>query len=386
MGVTFASNSCFAGFASIPRNPCSPLPCPAPPLSTITNRDPYVPGWVSKLTQLPYGRMVVSFGDALYSFNSRCAGPLMFDPGTGNVTVGNPPYALSIPCETDFGYVGLVVPTEVSVCQDGSDTCQKEVRNQFAAQVMQDVDCGDVILANRPSCGQVNALAAADAQNQVRFDRATLKLLDDVDAGCSDNGDLNLFGFYPKLVTTPGGQSVCFQPVKVRRLRMKKEQWGTVEGDGADAADARIMVVKNLGGSSNPCMELQTSDISLEALNNAVSKPLQWLDLNDAVLIVNVATAASSQSVAVTLPSFPSFTTFCRAYFRVNIINQNSSASSSDLTINGVSSAHCGPQSQDVIVYPSRNVTSAAASFVISATGAARTTTVFVWVLGYLHD
>lgn len=262
---------------NIARSPCRTF-CPSPPVSSAQLRAPYSPPWLSTLTNNPFGRLIVAYGGSLYTFQSKCNGPVWYDAATGAVSVQNPPYASSIPKETDYGYLTLTVPSSETICQDGSDSCTSEVRQQFASQRVNETDCGDILLWNTPACGQVPPLQASDAQNQGRFDRATLELLDDIDSTCSATGDVTLFGFYPKPITVAGvGQTTCRQPVRMRRLRFKADQWGTFSSTDAAADKAMVMIAKNVGGTTdNPCMELEMTDITLAQLHTATLPPVGW--------------------------------------------------------------------------------------------------------------
>lgn len=274
VSVAPGAGSPFGGMTHVARGPCRPF-CPSPPVSTAQVRAPYVPPWLATLTNNPFGRMIVAYGGALYGFQSKCNGPVWYDASTGSVSVQNPPYASAIPKETDYGYVLLGVPSAETICRDGQTDCETEIRQQFAAQRVNTTDCGDILLWNAPACGQVPPLQASDAANQGRFDRATLKLLDDIDGACIADGDLTLFGFYPKTVQLPnGGTTTCRQPVRLRRLRWKANQWGTFASNAAGNTDARIMIAKRVGGTDdNPCMELEMTNITLAQLNTIVNNP-----------------------------------------------------------------------------------------------------------------
>lgn len=107
-----------------------------------------------------------------------------------------------------------------------------------------------------------------------------------------------------------------------------------------------------------------------------------YLKVGPAQLFSGSSTNAG-QNFDVTLPQFPTFSRFCLAMLQVQTVNQNSGASSTNVALNGVVIGHCGPQSQEVFSFPLMDVTEAAQTFEVSATGDARTWTVTVNLLGY---
>jgi len=116
---------------------------------------------------------------------------------------------------------------------------------------------------------------------------------------------------------------------------------------------------------------------------------LQNLGADYSQVVVTVlsgsTTAAGPTDFPVTLPGFPAFKKYCLAMLNVNLVNQNSGASSSEIDLLGVMElAHCGPQSQDVINYVLSPVTNANITFRVTATGTSRTTTFLVNLMGYL--
>jgi hypothetical protein len=197
----------------------------------------------------------------------------------------------------------MVIPVEQQICADGQTGCNSEIRQQFAVQRMGTVDCGDIVLWNSPACGQVPLLQSSDVRAQGRWDKATMRFLDDIDGTCNAAGDITIFGFYPKVVQQGGGMTTtCAQPVKMRRLRFKASQWGTVLGASDAASKAMIMTAKNAGGDpTDPCMELQMTDISLSKLAALVNGAVQpWIPHTQQILA-----NAPAGTFPVALTGFP---------------------------------------------------------------------------------
>lgn len=332
--------SWFGGMATVARGPCRTI-CPSPPVSTAQLRLPYSPPWLATLTNNPFGRMLVAYNGSLYGFQSKCSGPVLYDSSTGSVSVGNPPYACAIPKETNYGYLALVVPSAETICRDGQTDCEQEIRQQFASQRINDTDCGSLMLWNAPDCGQVPPLQASDAANQGRFDRATLKNLDDLDLTCSATGDITIMGFYPKTVNLPnGGTTTCPQPVKIRRLRFKKDQWGQLLSTDAGAADALIMIAKKVGGTTDdPCLELETTNLTLAQLNTLINNPAPvWNWQASAELTVYNGPVASIAGPFGTFNFGIAPSTAKNLKFFINCILSDSAGSNASyfLTANGV--------------------------------------------------
>ncbi len=172
------------------------------------------------------------------------------------------------------------------------------------------------------------------------WDRARLPLLDDVDGTCSADGDTTLFAFYPKVVSLPnGGTSTCRQPVRMRRLRFKKSQWGEFAQDSEGAADAPLMVAKKVGGTTDdPCLELTTTDFTLADLVELSTGGMRFHPvtvLPSTVLIPDV-TYTSSTVVPIVLTEYPVGPSIVWPRFKI----QMSQVTNSGDTLHGESSTY----------------------------------------------
>lgn len=110
-----------------------------------------------------------------------------------------------------------------------------------------------------------------------------------------------------------------------------------------------------------------------------------FVNAGQAVLFSGSSTNAG-QNFSVTLPSFPKFKKYCLALLQVVAINLNSGASSTDIAWNTISIGHCGPQSQESVSWPLIPVSTAAQTFVVTASGDPRTWTATVRIIGYLFQ
>lgn len=197
-------------------------------------------------------------GSCLYTLKSKCTGYIFYDGTTEEVSVVNPPFVKSIPQETNYGFIAKVVPTLTTICRDDDDECRQEIRQELAAQVMGEANCGEIVLANAPLCGELPATESADAAKQARFDY--MKSEEQEDAGCPQ--EIRFLAYYMGKRGT-GQQAVdCKKWVSMRTLKMRKSQFGFIEkGNSLEGTALQIVAVPVSGGSeSDPCYELRIQE------------------------------------------------------------------------------------------------------------------------------
>lgn len=262
--------SSFGGNVRVPRNPCGPPTCPQPPTSDLPVVAPYCPTWVRQLTPEATGKLLITIDDCLHILKSQCSGMVHYSADTERASIIDPPYVSSIPQENNYGFLAKVVPTLHKVCVDGSTECVDEVRQELAAQPMGEAECGELVVANPPLCGELASAQAADAAKQVRLDYLKTTLHEDM--GCPANVRF--------LVQTEGtrGSGINRVACKVwslmRRLVLRASQWNFIQKEDVATAKTakRVVVVPVEGGAQNdPCYELRV----LEQDNQGIPTPTE---------------------------------------------------------------------------------------------------------------
>ena len=163
------SNS-YGGQTTLPTSgSCVNNSCPAPPTSEAEDIDTVCETWVEALRPRAFGRMLLKFGaSCLYTLKSKCSGYLYYDATTENVSVdGQPPFVSSNPQTTAWGFLAKVITRQKTLCVDGIDVCAQEGRQELAAQIVEEVQCGQIALITRPKCGAVPLSDSADLDKQV---------------------------------------------------------------------------------------------------------------------------------------------------------------------------------------------------------------------------
>lgn len=260
------SASAFGGVAIVRRPGCSPPTCPQPPTSDAEERSPYCPTWIQQITAAAAGGLLLAIEGCLFLLQSKCTGFLYYDAATGQTSVKNPDAVSSLPREARYGWLGKVVPTIRKVCVDGVETCVEEVHQELAAQVMGDSDCGNLVLARSPLCGDLSPAEAVNADTQVEFSYLAAKNHEDI--GCPEE-----VRFLTRFAGNRGDRNntPCNKHSWMRRLRLRGSQWGQIaEGTPAEgSAFVAILVPVEGGTSDDPCFELR---LSAQKLGGGVPK------------------------------------------------------------------------------------------------------------------
>lgn len=274
------------------RGSCGPRTCPAPPTVSPSAPDPYKPGWLAKLSETFAGRAIIAIGDYLYLLKSKCSGYLHYDANTDQISVQNPPFVSAIPKETRFGFVAKVVPTRTLICDDASESCGSEVRQELAAQILEAASCGDLVVTRPPDCGELPVDESADADKQARFDVLTPKEL-----GASEcPGEVR---FLMKRDGKRGKVDAnCW--LWMRRLRMAQSQWGPLlAGNTAIPSVQLIGLIPVVGGDEDdPCFEMRMIDPTLVPSNaggltfHPITKSNVFTGVNGACALTFFPTAA----------------------------------------------------------------------------------------------
>lgn len=247
--------SAFGGNVAVRRSACGPAKCPQPPLSQAEERSPYCQDWVSLLTTEAAGRLLIAIEGCLFFLKSKCSGVVWFNADTEQVDIRFPDFVSSLPKENNYGFLAKVVPTIRRVCVDGVDGCEEEVHQELAAQVMGQSDCGDIMIARPPLCGEIPPTSAGNADAQTHVDYLDAPNHEDI-AGCV--ADLRFLVSYPgtrgDVANTP-----CRKWSLMRRLKMRLSQWGLiVKGDPLESTARRLVAIPVAGGTEDdPCYELR---------------------------------------------------------------------------------------------------------------------------------
>lgn len=182
---------------------------------------------------------------------------LRYDASTQRVSVVDPPYASSIPQENRYGFLAKAVPTLKKVCDDNSDDCVDEVRQELAAQILETASCGSLVIANPPLCGDVPPSQAADLDKQVRFDYLDAPLHED--AGCPAG-----VRFLVQSLGKRGSSQApvdCKQWTMMRGLQLRGSDWGMLLKAAAGFKTALPAVFERTGGTDlDPCFTLRIAE------------------------------------------------------------------------------------------------------------------------------
>lgn len=253
--------SSYGGNAMVARGACRPTQCPSPPVSEVPERTPYCAGWVDKVTTKAAGMLTLFLEGCIYKLWSKCSGFVYYDRETEQVSVQDPKFVSSIPKESSAGFLAKVVPTVHTVCVDGQDNCQTEIRQELAAQLLGEASCGRLLIGNSPLCGDVPVAQSADLDKQVHVDY--LDAPDHEDLGCPAGVR---FLVKTQGVRGPSGrQVVCEQWSLMRRFVLRGSDWGTLPaGSPLEATGYIPVLVPVPGGVENdPCFELRMSSQKL---------------------------------------------------------------------------------------------------------------------------
>ena len=249
------SISSYGGNAVVSRGSCRPSVCPSPPVSEVPERAPYCASWVDKLTTKAAGMLVMILEGCIYKLWSKCSGFVYYDKTTEQISVQDPKYVSAIPKESRFGFLAKVVPTIHTVCVEGDDACQQEIRQELASQVMNEASCGNLVIARAPLCGDVPVEQSGDLDKQVRLDYLAPPNHEDV--GCPE--EIRFLVSYPGTRGPTNKKVECEQWSKMYRLKLRGSQWGFIpSGSPLESSAKQVVVVQVPGGSEeDPCFELR---------------------------------------------------------------------------------------------------------------------------------
>lgn len=272
------SVSSYGGGAVVSRGPCRPTVCPTPPVSEVPERTPYCASWVDKVTTRAAGMLLMVLEGCVYKLWSKCSGFVYYDKDTEQISVQDPKYVSSIPKETRFGFLAKVVPSVHTVCVDGVDSCQQEIRQELASQVMDEASCGNLVIARVPLCGDVPVEQSGDLAKQVRFDYLAPPNHEDV--GCPE--EIRFLVSYPGTRGPSQNRVECEQWSKMYRLKMRGSQWGFIPtGSPLESSAKQVVLVQVAGGTEDdPCFELRVLESLTGGIPNGAANcdALVWKD------------------------------------------------------------------------------------------------------------
>lgn len=324
--------SSYGGNAMVARGACRPAACPSPPVSEVPEAVPYCASWVDRVTTRAAGYLALFLEGCIYKLKSKCSGFVYFDRETEQVSVQDPKFVSSVPKENNYGFLAKAVPTVHTVCVEGEDACQQEIRMELAAQVIGQRSCGQLMVGVSPLCGDVPVSQSGDLEKQVHLDY--LDAPNHEDLGCP--AGVRFLVMTPGTRGPSGRQVVCDQWSLMRRFVLRGSDWGTLAaGSPLEASGYVPVLVPVPGGADNdPCFELRMSSQKLaqglpttaencdtvEFRNKgtelegwkAVPKGLSFHPIEDRP-IVFTSTNASSATAIRTLPDYPAEGVACGA-------------------------------------------------------------------------
>lgn len=317
------SVSSYGGNAMVARGPCRPAQCPTPPVSDVPERVPYCASWTAKLTTKVAGMLVMVLEGCLYKLWSKCSGFVYYDRESEQISVQDPKFVSAVPKETSFGFLAKVVPTVHTVCVDGQDSCQQEIRQELASQVMGMASCGDLVIARAPLCGDVPVQQSGDLAKQVRFD--VLDPPDHEDAGVGCPEVVRFLVSYPGTRGPSNGAVACKQWSEMYRLKLRGSQWGFIpSGSPLEGSAKQVVLTQVAGGTdADPCFELRAlesgqgglpsdpDNCSTIIFRGKGTVDAGWKEAKNVALFhgfdapVNILITNSGGTKNVTLPNFP---------------------------------------------------------------------------------
>lgn len=311
------SNS-YGGQTTLPTSGgCVNNSCPAPPISEAEDIDTVCESWVEALRPRAFGRLLLKFGaSCLYTLKSKCSGYLFYDATTENVSVdGQPPFVSSNPQTTSWGFLAKVLTRQKTLCVDGVDVCTQEGRQELAAQLVEEVQCGEIAVIQRPKCGVVPLNESADLEKQVGVH--VLKP--------SDRTSCESASFLVRVETTDPN---CPKYQKMQGIKLLQSDIGVATTQELASAKPPLWV-RDGGTDENPCWKLKVNNRSasneLPANASACQIPVfdgeQWVAQDGGLGFVPVAasvanslstpigfwtkTASMGAAETVTLPTVP---------------------------------------------------------------------------------
>lgn len=249
------TGSSYGGSTRFP-NACTPNVCPQPPVNDEVGKEPYCPDWVSKVLKRARGRLAILTATCIYRLASKCTGVVWYDAETEEVSVKDAPFVPSNPQQTRYGFLAKVVTKAKKICDDNAEECVTEARQELAAQLMEQTNAGQLVIAVPPLCGELPQDQAADSDKQVAF-----HYLDPKEAS-----DCSPFSFLTMVMGKRGkGNSQVDVPIwrYLKKLKFRRSQIGQAISGSADEASSFIIVAVPVpGGDSNdPCYEFRISEV-----------------------------------------------------------------------------------------------------------------------------
>lgn len=244
------SNS-YGGQTTLPTSGgCVNNSCPAPPTSEAEDIDTVCESWVEALRPRAFGRLLLKFGSScLYTLKSKCSGYLFYDATTENVTVdGQPPFVSSNPQTTSWGFLAKVLTRQKTLCVDGVDVCTQEGRQELAAQLVEEVQCGEIAVIQRPKCGVVPLNESADLEKQVG-----VHVLKPADRTSCESAKF--------LVRIETSDPECPKYQVMRGIKLPQSDIGVATTQELASAKPSIWV-RSGGTDENPCWALKVNNRS----------------------------------------------------------------------------------------------------------------------------
>lgn len=320
--------SAFGGNAAVRRGACGPARCPQPPLSEADERSPYCPDWLTLLKTAAAGKLLIAVEGCLFLLESKLSGVPWYDAETGEVNLRFPDFVSSLPKENNYGFLAKVVPTTRKVQVDGVEGCTDEVHQELAAQVLGYSDCGELMIARAPLCGEIPPGQAGNADSQVHIDYLDAPNHEDID-GCAT--DFRFLGSYSGTRGDKAG-TPCRKWSWMRRLKLRASQWGIIpSGSPLESGAKAVVLIPVSGGSEeDPCYEMRVLDQGQGGLptdpDNCSTLRFKgkgtvdagWKEDKNAVLFhgldapVNIPISGAAGTHDIILPDYPT-TELCKA-------------------------------------------------------------------------
>lgn len=399
--------SAFGGNVAVRRGACGPVRCPQPPVSDSDERSPYCPDWVSLLKTEAAGKLLIAVEGCLFLLKSKLSGVPWYDAESETVSLRFPDFVSSLPKENAYGFLAKVVPTIRKTQVDGVEGCTDEVHQELAAQVLGYSDCGDLMIARAPLCGEIPPGNAGNADSQIHVDYLDAPNHEDID-GCAT--DFRFLGSYSG---TRGdkAETPCNKWSLMRRLKLRASQWGIIpSGSPLESGAKAVVLIPVAGGSDeDPCYEMRVLDqgqgglptnpdnCSTLRFKGKGTPDAGWKEDKGAVLFhgldapVNIPISGAAGAHAITLPNYPT-TELCKADQPVwpvfqtllQLANINGSARLS-LGAYRIAGIHSNTLAGGVSDQEARaRVTSPNVTFTV-ALGNAVTTTITMNLIGYYY-
>jgi hypothetical protein len=206
---------------------------------------------------------LLKFGsNCLYTLKSKCSGFLYYDATSENVMVdGQPPFVSSAPQTTSWGFLAKVLTRQKTLCVDGVDVCSQEGRQELAAQLVEEVQCGELAVIQRPKCGTVPLNESADLEKQVGVH--VLK-----------PGDRTTCESAKFLVRVESNDPECPKYQVMQGIKLPQSDIGVATTQELASAKPPIWI-RDGGTDENPCWKLKVNNRSASNELPANASPCQ---------------------------------------------------------------------------------------------------------------